>query len=165
MVDVKIPKIFNIDKSYVIEQLDGFIREIAYNYIMEKLRKDPREILNFSNACVDYYWKKFNKTGQVVFTSQKAYNYNMDNGRKRFKDSCYAKIDWIMFTEALCELIDNCNKLSWNVHTLNSATDEEAKKDLMYSIIMRGLLQEPTSEESAEEDKITGENDQKRPNP
>ena len=164
MVDVKIPKIFNIDKSYVIEHLDGFIREIAYNYIAGNLHNELLNEDSIHKLCYRYYWNKFNKTGQVVFTHEEVYKHNMNNGRKRFKDSCYAKIDWIVYIDVLDKLIDVCTVLSCSLHMQNPEIDEEVKKDLMYSIIMRELLQEPTNEESDEEDekdKVTRENTQK----
>ena len=83
----------------------------------------------------------------------------MNNGRKRFKDSCYAKIDWIVYIDALDKLIDVCTVLSCSLHMQNPEIDEDVKKDLMYSIMIRELLQEPTTEESDEEarkDEVTG---------
>ena len=168
MVDVKIPKIFNIDKSYVIEHLDGFIQEIAYNFISGELHNKCLNEDSIDKLCYRYYWNKFNKTGKVIFTHEEVYKHNMDNGRKRFKDSCYVKIDWIVFIDALDKLIDVCTILSSSLHMQNPEIDEEVKKDLMYSVIIRELLQEPVNEESdgeIEKDKITEENDQKRLNP
>ena len=168
MVEVKIQKIFNVDNSYVIEHLEGFIREIAYNYIAGNLHNELLNEVSIDKLCRQYYWNKFNKTGQVVFTHEEVYKHNMNNGRKRFKDSCYAKIDWIVYIDVLDKLIDVCTVLSSSLHMQNPMIDEEVKKDLMYSIMIRELLQETVNEESDEEDqkdKVTGENDQKRLNP
>ena len=152
MVDVKIPKIFNIDKSYVIEHLDGFIREIAYNYIAGNLHNELLNEDSIDKLCRHYYWNKFNKTGQVVFTHAELYNHNMNNGRNFFKDSCYAKIDWIVLIDALDKVMDLCNILSFSLHMQNPTIDDEVKKDLMYSVIIRELLQEPRNDAVHKED-------------
>ena len=161
MVDVKIPKIFNIDKSYVIEHLDGFIREIAYNYIAGNLHNELLNEDSIDKLCRHYYWNKFNKTGQVVFTHEEVYKHNMNNGRKRFKDSCYAKKDWIVFIENVDQVIETVMLLSHSLYMQNPVIDDDdVKSECIYSVILEKLMFRGAEKED-QKDKLIGENDQK----
>ena len=71
----------------------------------------------------------------------------MDGCRIRFKDSCYAKTDWIVLIDVLEKLRDLCTILSWSLHMQNPMMGEEDKKELIYSIIMSRLMQEDDNED------------------
>ena len=161
MVDVKIPKLFTIEKEHIMEYLESFIKDVAFDYIVGKLHCKIPGIIEFKKICRSYFWDNLGKIGEAVFVYKDLYNYKMDGGKKRFKDSCYAKKDWIVFIENVDQVMETVMLLSHSLYMQNPVIDDDdVKSECIYSVILEKLMFRGVEKED-QKDKLIGENDQK----
>ena len=94
--EVKIPKIFNIDKSCMIEHLEDYVRDVAYVYVTGKVCD-----LGIIKLCRDFFCEKMGVKGKTVFVKKEEYDHEMSGGKKQFKNSCYSKVDNVVIFDKI----------------------------------------------------------------
>ena len=103
MVDVKIPKIYTIEK----EQIEKYFTEILIDQVLYYLSGNPRD--NRENKVKWLYkifWDKIKGPGCVMFCDKKGFNAMTDNGKKRFKDTKMCKYDEVVFIDKLQSIFE-----------------------------------------------------------
>ena len=159
MVEVKIPKIFNITKAYIIKHLEDYVRAVAYDFITGSVCN-----LDIIYSSRKFFVEKMGINGNTVYVKRDEYEREMCGGKKRFKDSCYFKKDCVVIYDEVYKLCEKAIALFGEPDILDPKMSVEDKIIKIHSRMM-DMLEAWESGEEDEKDKVTVKNDQKRPTP
>ena len=135
--EVKIPKIYNIDKAHMMEYLNDYVRDIAYNYVTGKVCD-----LGIIKLCRDFFCGKMGVKGETVYVKKEEYDREMLGGKKQFKNSCYSKVDSVVIFDKIYWLCEKTIPFFGEPDMIDPEINKEDKVAKIYSRIMEALTWE-----------------------
>ena len=113
MVEVKIPKIYIIEK----EQIEKYFTEILIDQVLYFLSGNPLDDQERKMSWLfKIFWDKIKGPGCVMFCDKKGFNAMTDNGKKRFKDTKMRKYDEVVFVDKLQSILKVVLPILYNVY-------------------------------------------------
>ena len=132
--EVKIPKIINIQKDYLYEHLEQFLRDIIC-----KIITGEEKWVNIFYLSYVFYCDKLGIKHNMMYTRKQSYERQMIEYKKQFKDSSFRGYDYVIIIDKLEEFAEKITNLLDEIKLIYFGMSVDDKLKLMY-------------------DKITGEN-------
>ena len=135
MVEVKIPKIINIQKNYLYEHLEQFLRDVVLKVIKGEIPN--RSIYNVCNLGLTYFSDALGLDGLKYYILKKYYEQYMGDGKTRFKDSRFKGHDYIIFSDSIAAFATCIQKHFDEINIISPELSPHDKIKLIYERMTR----------------------------